>query len=450
MTQRQRLVRAVLCACTAFVPHAGAALDLTGAYRSALSYDPAQLAADEAVVAGREKAVQGRALLKPQVTMSANVSQVHDRTSTGLPAAFSELIKSESSGTVRQVAIQVVQPLYSAKATADKRQLEEQTELAEIRYVDARQDLMKRVGETYFNVLLAEEALQVARAERAAIALQRDRAQARFEVGRGRITELEEAKARYDAVVVRELSSESTLSLRQAQFREVTGRAADGLAALRVPFVPAPLPDNLQVWVSRGEEQHPRVLAKRSEVVIAVAEIDKYKLSGRPSVDLVASYTDRGQSGGLSPTIAPDHGRTAVIGVQLTVPLYTGGALDSRLRETMAKRREAERALDATRRDVRLQIQDAYLAVMTGVARVAALEQSVLSGETALEATTLGRDVGTRTDLDVLDAQQRVFASRLDLAQARTDYMVGRLRLAAASGTLGEGDLRSLDAYLAR
>jgi len=163
----------------------------------------------------------------------------------------------------------------------------------------------------------------------------------------------------------------------------------------------------------------------------------------------VASYTNKGQNGSLSPTIAPDSSSATVVGVQLNVPLFTGGALDSRHRESIAKKRQAEQELSAARRDMRLQVQDAFLAVKTGVARIGALEQSVLSAQTALEATALGRDVGSRTELDVLDAQQRLFSVQLDLAQARNDYLLGRVRLASASGELQEGDLRALNAYLA-
>ena len=163
----------------------------------------------------------------------------------------------------------------------------------------------------------------------------------------------------------------------------------------------------------------------------------------------MASYTARGQSGGLSPLVAPSGDRTALVGLQLNIPLYAGGGLDSRERESIARQRQAEQELAAARRDVRLKVQDGYLAVKTGVSRIAAVEQALVSARSALEATTLGRDVGTRTELDVLDAQQRAFAAELDLVQARVDYLLGRLRLSAAAGELSEESLRSLNAWLA-
>lgn len=437
---------AIAAACTASL-----AIDLVESHTKALGADPGIAAADQALLAGSEKAVQGRALLRPQLGLSAGASYVDERASTSLPPALSDAVGGHGSGTVLQAALQATQPLYDAQAAAQKQQLIQQTTLAQIRHHDARQDLIQRVGEAYFNVLLAQEALRVTQAERAAVTMQRDRAQARFDVGRGKATDLQEAQARYDAVLTREVSAQSTLALRRAQYRELTGVPAEGLAELQPGFVPvAPMPDDLAAWQGRAVEQNTRVLIKRAEVAIAGAEIDKYRLRGRPSLELVASYTYKGQRGGLPPTVAPDSSHAAAIGVQLTVPLYAGGALDSRERESVAKKGQAEQELAAARRDARLQAQDAYLSVKTGVSRVGTLEQSVRSAQTALEATTLARDLGTRTELDVLDAQQRLYQNQLDLAQARHDYLLGRLRLAAAAGALQEGDLAALNAYLVR
>jgi outer membrane protein len=427
------------------------AIDLVGSYEKALVADPAKLAADQAVVAGREKAVQGRALLRPQVSLSAGLMRVHDSSSSSLPPQIATILPPESSGTVHQAAIQLVQPLYNQGKVADKAQLGQQTVLAEIRWRDATQDLMQRVAETYFGVLLAQENLRVALAEKTAVGMQRDRAQARFDVGRGRITDLQEAQARYDSVLTKEVSARSTLALRQAQYQALTGVPAEGLAELQPGFAPvAPQPDSFQAWQQKAEQDNTRVLVKRSELAIATAEAAKQRLAARPTLDLVASYTAKGQNGSLSPVVAPQSDRNAAIGVQLNVPLFAGGALDSREREAAAKRREAEQSLAAAQRDARLSAQDAFLAVKTGVSRVGSLVQSVASAQTALDATVLGRDVGTRTELDVLDAQQRLYSTQLELAQARNDYLLGRIRLASAAGELQEGDLRALNAWLAR
>jgi len=433
------------------VPGTAPTTDLIASYHQALQFDPRMRAAEEALAAGREKAEQGHALLRPQVALSAGLARLDERTSSSLPPALAGLMPSERAGQQHQVALQMTQPLYNAKSRAEREQLIQQTGLAEIQHRQARQDLMKRVSEAYLGVLRAEEALRVVRAEKAAVLMQRDRAQARFDVGRGRITEVQETQARHDSVLTREISAESTLAHRRAQYAELTGRVAEGLRPLASAFEPAlPMPDSLVAWQTKGEELNPRVQLKQGELAIASAETGKWKLAARPTLDLVASYTDRGQHAGLAGTLAGDGSRSASIGLQFSVPLYAGGGLDSRERESLARARQAEHELAGTRRDTRLEVQDAFLAVKTGVARIAALGQQVRSAETALEATTLGRDVGNRTELDVLDAQQRLFAAQRDLAEARTDYLLGRVRLAAAAGELQESDLRALNGYLAR
>lgn len=414
------------------------AIDLVGAYEQALRNDPAKLAADEAWTAGRESAVQGDALLKPRVALTAGLGRLGDRTQG-----------QSSSGTVSQAAVQLTQPLYDAKARAERQQLHQQARLAETQFDAARQDLALRVAEAYFGVLQAQEALRVTLAEKMAIGTQRDRAKARFDVGRGRITDLQEAQARFDQILTKEINARSNLELRRAQFEETTGARAKGLADLAAgQAAKAPEPDSLMAWQVKGEDQSTVVRARRSQLEIASAEIDKHRMAGRPSLSLVASASAKGQSGDLSPLMAPDNNRGGYVGLQFSMPLYAGGGLDSKERESQARRREAEQALAAARRDVRLQVQDAYLAVRTAVARIGAAEQSLLSARTALEATTLGRDVGTRTELDVLDAQQRAFAAEFDLVQARLDYLQGRVRLSVAAGEPGEGELRAINGWL--
>lgn len=426
------------------------AMDVAQAYRQALANDPASLAADQAFAAGREKAVQGEALLRPRVNLQASVTRLHHNSGEMAPPA-SLLMAESSSGTASQATVQMVQPLYDRGALAGRRQLREQSALAHTQFTAARQELALHVAEAYFGVLVAEETVRVLQAELAAVGNQRERAQARFAIGQDRITDVQEAQARLDAVVTREVSARSLLALRRAQFLETTGSAPEGLAPLATSFVPRPpAPATLADWQARGESGSTLVLARQSERASASAELSRHRLTARPTLDLVASYGAKQQNGGLSPLVAPDGERTGAIGLLLNVPLYAGGALDSRQREAVARLGQADMQIAAARRDVRLKVQEGYLAVTTGVSRIAAQEQALSSARSALDATTHGRDVGTRTALDVLDAQQRLFAAELELVQGRTDYLLGRLRLALAAGELDEECLRGLAPWLAR
>jgi multidrug efflux pump len=423
------------------------AMDLVGAYDRALEADPTIRAAQEAVLAGREKAVQGSALFKPRVTLSANVNSVRDRSDLSEP--FGSLAPSESSGRLYGMTLQASQPIYRPQSWAEARQLREQAGLAEIDHRQSRHDLVDRVAQAYFGVLLAEDNVRAVEAQKAALGEQLARSRARFDVGKGRSTDVEEAQARFDAVAASEIAAQSRLELRRAQFQALTGAPAQQLASFGERFVPLPpQPDNLAAWTAKSLESNARVLARRAQLEVAKAEVDKYKLSGRPTLDLVASHAEKAQSGGLSQLVSPDRNRTSSIGLQLSIPLYAGGGLDSREREARAKRRQAEEELAAAERDARLQIRDAFLAVKTGVARVAAFDQALASARSALDSTLAGRDVGTRTTPDVLDAQQRLYAAELDLAQARYDYLQGRVRLADAAGELDLRELRALNGYL--
>jgi outer membrane protein len=424
------------------------AIDLVSAYRQALTYDPTSLAADDALSAGREKAVQGNALLRPRVNLVAGVNRIHDHSTGDVPAAVSGLIPGDSTGAARQATVQLVQPLYDMTAKANRQQLREQSKLAQIQFDESRRNLVLRVAEAYFGVVVAQETVGVVQAERDAIQLQRDRARARFEVGQGKITDLHEAQARLDAMDTQEVSALSSLDLRRAQFLETIGTAPVQLSQLAPSFRPQlPEPAQLRAWQVKGEDQNNLVRSKLVEFEIAGAEIDKYRLAGRPTLNAVASYGATGQSGGLSPTVAPS-GRTGALGLQLNIPLYAGGGLDSREREAVARRSQVGQELAAARRDVRLKVQEGFLAVTTGFSRIASLGQALVSARSALEATSLGRDLGTRTELDVLDAQQRVYSAQLNLVQARVDYLLGRLRLAAAAGELDEDSLRALGPWL--
>lgn len=447
MKSRLHTIRLAVVAALTHLAGAASALDLIGAYELALRHDPARLAANEALAAGREKAVQGDALMLPRISLQAGVNRIDDRSSIGAP--LSTVLPSNSSGTAYQTSLQLTQPLYDAKASAEKKQLHQQSRLAEVEFDQAHQQLALRVAEAYFGVIAAQEALRVTLSEKAAVSAQRERSQARFEVGRSRITDVQEAQARYDQILTREITARNTLDIRRVQFAELTGSTAEALAELETRHAATPpQPDVLQSWQNKGSESSAAVRARRAQLDIANAEIEKHALSGRPSLSLGANFTARDQSGGLSPLVASNDQRNASIGLQFSMPFYAGGGLDSKVRESLARKREAEHQLAAATRDMRVQVQDSFLAVRTGVSRIGSAEQSLRSARTALEANFLGRDLGTRTEQDVLDAQQRAHAAELDAVLARIDYLLARIRLAAAVGELGDQDLRGANAWL--
>ena len=424
-------------------------LTLSAAFEKALASDPGIQASEQAVQVGREKTIQGQSLFKPQVSLSAGITAMSVHAESALPPGFSALAQPDSSGNIRKTAVQIVQPLINAGAEASRAQLSRQTEAAEVSWTAARQDLMMQVAEAYLAVIASREALRVVDAENTSLEQQRERAQARFDVGMGNLIDLQEARARRDGVQARKVSAQSALVQRAAQFEALTGALANSLAELKPDASLIGIdPDKLEAWQARAMDHNAHILGKKIEVAIAREDMRRYSLRSRPTLDLVGNYALQSKDGDLSLLVSADQQRTATLGLFLNVPLFTGGNLDSREREAQAKGRQSELELAALQRDVRLRVQEAFLAVNTGIARTVALQASERTARTALEATTTGRDIGTRTQLDVLDSQQRLFGSQQDLIQARVDLLVGRLRLAWTVGELDEDALRHIDSEL--
>ncbi|MGO4378282.1 TolC family outer membrane protein [Pseudoduganella sp. RAF53_2] len=430
-------------------PSAVHAMDLMGAWQHALDIDPSLMAAVAAREAGAEKAIQGDALLKPRVNLSAGLTHLDANTGSFGPPQLSSLLPSESKGTRREASVTLVQPIYRADLRANRKQLHAQTEIAEASYTSARQDQIQRVAQAYFNVLLAEERLHLLDAQQAAVGEQMADARARFDAGKARIIDLRDAEARHESVASARIAAASDLELRRVQFFEYTGVEADHLSGMRDGFAPQASTKPLTDWEQRALNNNPQLQTRLRQLDAARADADKNKRSSRPTLDLVASHGEVRTTGDVSPLVSPERTRTTSIGLQLNIPLYQGGALDSQQRESAAKLREAQHNVDAARRDVRLQVRDAWLAVSDGAAQVQALEQSVKAASTAQEAAVLGREVGMRTTLDVLNAQQNVYSSMYDLSKARVNWLMGSLRLSAATGDLGEEEVRAVNAYLA-
>ena len=339
--------------------------------------------------------------------------------------------------------------MYRADYRAARKQLQAQSAIAEMSYTSARQEQIQRVAQAYFNVLLAEERVHLLDAQLAATNEQAADAKARFDAGKARIIDLRDAEARRESVRAQRIAAGSELALRRTQFVEYTGMEALGLAAMRAGFAPQAAGVALDAWERKAQDSNPQLQSRLRQLDAARAEAERHKLLNRPTLDLVASHGELRTTGDVSPAVSPERTRSNSIGIQLNIPLYQGGALDSQKREAAARLHEAQYNVDAARREVRLQVRDAWLAVSDGAAQVLALEQAVQAARTAQEAALLGREVGMRTTLDVLNAQQGVYSAMYDLSKARVGWLLGSLRLSAAAGSLDEEEVRAVNAYLA-
>ena len=409
------------------------ALDLMQVYQEARSNDAQFAAARAALEAGQERGVQGRAGLLPVVGVSG------DRSRTELPGA-------SSSVDANRYEIALSQPLFRMANWQAYQQGKLSVAASEALFAQARQDLILRVSEAYFAVLTAEDTLASVQAQKTAITEQLASAKRNFEVGTATITDTHEAQARYDLVIAQEFAAQNELEIRRAALQQIVGRPVVDLAPLRtgVKLTP-PTPTQVNEWVEAAQQQNFGVVAQDLVHQIAQRQIKLNRAGHYPTVDLVArrNHTDvRTQS-----TLP---GNTDTVALNWNIPLFSGFAVTSRVREAIALEDQERAELENAKRVAALNARQAFLGVNAGLAQVRALEAAELSSKSALDSNRLGYQVGVRINIDVLNAQQQLFETRRDLARARYETILNGLRLKSAAGSLGEEDVSQVNALLGR
>lgn len=420
-------------------------LTLAEAFRLAAAYDARIAAARAALEAGREQRAQGRALLLPALGFRA------DTTYNDLDVAFHQPHPFLPSGTRRynsnRYGVVLNQPLYDRANLARYRQSRALATQAEIGYAVALQELILRVTQAYFDALLAEDTLRYLEAQLAAVTELRDRVRRTFEAGIAPVADVREAEARFDLVRAQAIGARNEVRVRREALRKLLGQSAGALAPLRTPFVLVPpRPEDPEHWADAAEQSGFSAALARETVEVARQELARRQGAREPTLDLVANYADASENDSLFGVGFDTTARS--VGVQVQMPLYAGGALSSQVREAAARYEQARHELDETARQARLDAQEAYLGLETGLAQAQAYEQAVLSSETALGATERGLSAGTRTALDVLNAQQQLYGARRELAASRYAAILAGLRLMALVGGLTETELLAVDALL--
>ncbi|HZW26156.1 MAG TPA: TolC family outer membrane protein [Gallionella sp.] len=420
------------------------AADLLETFRAAQANDPVFAAARATLQAGQEKLPQGRSLLLPSVSVSAN-STFNDQNVRYLgPTAFPAGNQRYNSNGY---SVNLTQPLFRLQNWTAYTEAELQVAQAEAQFKLAEQDLILRVAQAYFDVLIAQDSVQLAGAQKTAITEQLEQAKRNFEVGSATITDTHEAQARYDLTVAQEIAAQNDLEIKRRALQQLINEMPKNIQHLGKGFkMESPQPADMEQWVNDAQLNNPQLAVAKAAAEIAEKEVTRNRGGHLPTVDLVASYAKSNANGGNFGVGSEVTGKS--VGVQLNMPLYQGGAVSSRLREAEANRERAKEELENARRTVATQTRQAYLGVVSGIARVKALQQALTSSESVLEASKLGQEVGVRTNLDVLNAQQQLYATRRDLYQAEYSYLVSQLRLKAASGSLGEEDLAKVNRAL--
>jgi outer membrane protein len=420
--------------------------DLLGLYNEAKIYDAQFASARAALDAGRERLPQGRSGLLPFISASANTNWNETETKSRVNGAANVASDYNSNGW----SVNLTQPLFRWQNWVSYTQSELAVAIAEAQFAQASQDLIVRVAQSYFDVLQAQEALASTQAQKVAITEQLESAKRNFEVGTSTITDTHEAQARYDLADAQLIAAESDLTVKREVLRTVVGKAHDDLKPLKAGVeIPRPQPDDINEWAKRAETANVGVQLAESSAEIADQEISKQRGGHLPTLDIVASR-GRNSAGGIAqfPT-APGYDSTAsVIGLQLQIPIFSGGLTNSKDNEAVALHRKSVADLENAKRGAALQARQAYLGVSSGLAQVKALDAALVSSQSAVDSNKLGYDVGVRINIDVLNAQSQYFDTRQKLMKARLDTLLAQLKLKAAAGNLTEADLKAVNALL--
>ena len=438
------------------------AADLIDVWQAALQNDKTYAVGRAAQATAQPRRDQAAALWRPSVglivSMGVAANETEARGAQFSAPGFGQssgvgFSTSVTNGTSGRWAVAATQPLYNPQRRAQQQQLSLSADLADLEWQVAGQSLMLRTAERYFDLALAEETLRVLRLHLDAVQRATTEAQDRFKLGSMPITDTHEARARLAGVRAQMLAAESDVQVKRNLLSDSTGLPATALAAR----LPAALPGNvggaasrpMEPWLSEAQSGNPAIRGQLLAAEVAGQEASKYSLRSSATVDLVAQAGRDRLSGGGDFGPASNTGTNRMIGIQLSVPLFTGGYRDAKEEEARRLADKSTAEVERTRQEVAQQVRAAWLDLSVGAERVLALAETLSASTSRRDATRVGHEVGQRTTLDLLNAENDNASAQLALAQGRVGLLMNRLRLAALVGQLDEAALRSVNAELA-
>lgn len=419
------------------------AKDLLEIYELALLNDPQIKAAQARRDAVLQSKPQSIARLLPSISANGQYDRIRSDNKSSFVAA--------RSGTTEQFwqtrgTIDLRQALFNVEFWVQLGQADNQIAQSEAEYAAEHQNLIVRTSRAYFDVLSAQDSLEFATAEKIAIARQLDQAKQRFEVGLIAITDVHEAQAGFDQARADEIAALNELDNAKEGLLEIIGDDSADLSPLgEVLPLDLPAPDDINEWSLVAEIQNLNIIAAKNQTEVTRKNIKLQRAGHFPRIDLVAQYgyNDDTRAFGVSAD-------TQSLGVQLNVPIFEGGAVNSRSQQAHHEYQAAREDLERQRREVKRQVRNAYRGVLSTVSQVKALQATLVSSRSALEATEAGFEVGTRTMVDVLSEQRNLFSVKRDYSRTRYDYIVNRLLLKQAASSLSQADLDEMNEYFTK
>ena len=423
------------------------ALDLTRAYQAALEQDASIKATRAYADAGRENLPQARAQLLPNLT--ASFTRNNNRLESTTPNILGQLTNSSYSYPSSNDTVTLRQPIYRGAQWAMYRQAQAQVVDVEAVLENEVQNLAVKVAGAYFEALLALDQLALNRSQLSTYRVHLESARKMLEGGSGTKTEVDEAQARLDMGIAQELEALQNVDFTRQQLQVLVNQPLDALATLdatKLSLMP-PQPPSVEAWISRAEQSSAELRALRARVDAAGFEVAKARSGHYPTFDAVAQWSRSNSENSVSINSSYE---TKSVGVQLTVPIFAGGGVNSVVRQAIANKERAVQTLEAGRRDLGVRVHKEFRGMSEGVLRVRALEQAVRSAELAVESSRKSFQGGVRTRIDVLNAETAAVVAKRDLAQARYLYLISQLRLQALVNDAGLASIELVNQSLTR
>lgn len=419
--------------------------DLLSVYKLAAENDPRFRAAEANYKAIQERLPQARAGLLPTLSATGAKNRNEERVETD-QAIFTRPA-GEAGYRSGEYRFSLSQPIYNGVAWATLRQTNAEVRRAEAEFLAARQDLILRVAQAYFEILLAQDAVALAKAEKEALSRNLESIENRRKAGLANITEANDARARYQIAVAQEIEAANKLDDAREALREIIGQTPEALAGIgdnAVTLVPEPA--DINKWVEAALSSNLVLQAAKEAVEAARENIARNRAAHYPTLEAVGNRSRTDTDGSIpGPGIRTDN---STIGLQVTVPLFQGGLVNARVAEATQRYNATQQELEGQRRAVERVARSAFQGVTGGAARIDALRHAITSAESALTAKTEGRAIGLYTTLDILDATRDLFRAKRDYSEARHLHLLSFLRLKNAAGTLSEDDVAALNQWM--
>ncbi len=432
--RRQPAGRAIAFAaalvCTVFYTPAWS-LDLLQAYQAAMQEDASIRATRAATDARRERVPQARAQLLPN--LSASVSRHHNDLERTTPNFLGNPVTTNTRYGSNSDALTLRQPIFRKYQMADYRQAQAQADDANAILERELQNVAVRVSGAYFEALLTAEQLALVLAQKTAYTTQLDAARKRLAAGAGTRTDIDEAQAALDLNLAQELEARQNVDFTRRQLQTLVNRPIERLTALDAQKMKLvqPEPNRVEDWIARAEAGSPEIQSLKAQLEAARYEVEKAQAGHYPTLDAVAQWSRND-----SDTVTNVNNRytNKSIGLQLNIPLFASGYINSLVRQALAEQERATQALEALRRDLGVRVHREFRSITEGVLRVRALEQAVRSMEQVVLSNRRSYEAGSRTLVDTLNAEQQKVSAQRDLAQARFVYLFSRVKLQALAG----------------